>query len=137
MGKDKFVVKEQGEQLVLKDAQGKEQVFESKSALFRHLYDAEEMNVGQIAKLVGVRNQFVYSVIDAHTGGNVRKATETGESKSQHFREMWDQGMKVGQIAKETNSNYTFVHTVIKKYRAKQAAEKKAAQEAKKASSAQ
>lgn len=133
MGKTNLVVKPKGDKFVLVNKDGKEQEFESKSALFRFLYDEHEMHVGAIAKLVGVRNQFVYSVIDGHTGGNVRRSTETGESKSQLFREMWDQGLKVGQIAKETNSNYTFVHTVIKKYRAKQAAQKKQAVEAKQA----
>jgi hypothetical protein len=130
MGKNTMTVTTKNDKHVL-TVDGKEQIFDSKSQLFRFLYDEHEMHVGAIAKLANVRAQFVYSVIDGHTGGNVRKATETGDSKSQLFREMWDKGMKVGAIAKETNSNYTFVHTVIKKYRTKQAADKRQAAEAK------
>lgn len=96
---------------------GKTTEFSSKSAAFKWLYDNQELTVGEIAKLTGSRYQFVYSVLDNHTGGNTRKASSTGPSKSQMFRDDFDAGMKVGEIAKKHNANYTFVFTVIKKYK--------------------
>lgn len=36
-------------------------------------------------------------------------------TKSEQFRQMSKQGMTIAQIAKETNSNYSFVYTVIKR----------------------
>ena len=37
-------------------------------------------------------------------------------SKSQMFREMYDEGYTIAQIAKETNNYYSFVHRVIRRY---------------------
>lgn len=36
-------------------------------------------------------------------------------TKSEQFRQMFRQGKSIAQIAKETNSNYSFVYTVIKR----------------------
>lgn len=38
-------------------------------------------------------------------------------TKSDMMRGLFDAGMTVAQIAKETNSNYSFVYSVIKKYK--------------------
>ena len=92
---------------------------ESKSQLFKHLYDKEKLDVSKIAKITNNRYQFVYSVIDTHTNGNIRSTTKSKVSKSEQFRKMYDEGKTIGEIAKITNSNYTFVHTVIKKHRNK------------------
>jgi len=96
---------------------GKDKVFKSKSEMFKFLYDEGNYGVGEIAKSTGNRYQFVYSVIDAHTGGDIRKASNGGPSKSQMFRDDFDKGLKVGEIAKKHNANYTFVHSVIRKYK--------------------
>lgn len=88
----------------------------TKSQIIRTMYDEDNLSISEIAKKLGIRYQFVYQVIQKHTGGEVRKANN-GPSKSQTFREMFDAGMTVGQIAKETQSNYTFVFQVIKKYK--------------------
>lgn len=37
-------------------------------------------------------------------------------NKSQKFRELYDKGYNISQIAKETNEYYSFVHRVIRKY---------------------
>lgn len=112
---------------------GEEQQFKTKSALFKHLYDEFDLSVSEVAKLADARYQFVYSVLDAHTNGNVRTSRAgNSTSKSQMFRDLYDQGYTVGEIAKGRSkdgepivyndeevepSNYTFVFTVIKKYR--------------------
>lgn len=109
-------------QVIVKDqttvvADGKEYKFDSKSAMFKWLYDNHNFTIGEIAKMAGVRYQFVYGILDNHTGGNIRKSSAGGTSKSELFRQDYDAGMTVGQIAKKHNSNYTFVFTVIKKYK--------------------
>ena len=95
----------------------KEETFASKSQMFKYLYDNFELTVGEIAKLTGARYQFVYSIMDTYTAGNIRSAKSTGPSKSELFREDYLAGLTVGQIAKKHNANYTFVHTTIKKYK--------------------
>lgn len=37
-------------------------------------------------------------------------------TKSEMFREMFDQGYSIAEIAKETNNYYSFVHRVIRAY---------------------
>ena len=96
---------------------GEKVEFPSKSRLFKHLYDVHELNVGEIAKLVGVRYQFVYSVLNTHTSGDLRKARSTEITKSELFRRDFLDGMRVGDIAQKHNANYTFVHSTIRKYK--------------------
>lgn len=84
----------------------------TKSEQMRQLYD-QGLSIGEIAKKLGVRYQFVYGVISRT--GEIRRRPK--ESKSDLFRQLYDQGLSVGEIAKRTNSNYTFVYSVIKKYK--------------------
>lgn len=106
--------------------------FDSKSQMFKYLYDVKEMNVGQIAKLVGARYQFVYGIISTHTNGEIRKAVDGGPTKSELFRQDFASGMTVGEIAKKYNANYTFVHTTIRKYKTQLAAEGKTIEDVRK-----
>lgn len=85
----------------------------TKSEQMRQMYN-QGLTVGEIAKQLGVRYQFVYGVISKT--GEIRKQPK--ESKSDLFRQLYDQGLSIGEIAKQTNSNYTFVYSVIKKYKA-------------------
>lgn len=88
----------------------------SKSEKIRKIYESDNnLNVGDISKILNIRYQFVYNVLDNHTNGNIRKVSKV--SKSANFREMYDNGLTIGEISKITNSNYTFVHSVISKYR--------------------
>lgn len=90
----------------------------SKSEQFRSMYDGG-MTVSQIAKETNSNHAFVYSVIRKHIGedGELRSSKPSGSSKSEEFRKMYDNGMSIGEIAKITNSNYSFVFSIIKKYR--------------------
>lgn len=106
-----------GQPVVINDKQ-----FESKSEVMKYLYDEQKLSVSEIVKAmkeadIEVRYQFVYSVIDKHTNGKIKQGDPNKKTKSQMFREMYDEGKTVGEIAKETGSNYTFVFSVIKKYR--------------------
>ena len=95
----------------------KEVIVVSKSSQIRDLYDQGEQ-ISTIAQKVGVRYQFVYNVVSRYcnkTGQEVRHQKE--KSTSQIIREKVDEGKKVGEIAKELNLNYVFVHQVVKKYR--------------------
>ena len=89
----------------------------SKSEMFRQMYDAG-MSVAKIARETGSHYSYVHGVIQRlcqKRGEEVRK--ERKESKSDIIRAMVDQGKTVGQIAKELNSNYSFVYSVVKKYK--------------------
>lgn len=86
----------------------------SKSEKMRKLYD-EGMSLGDIAKKLQVRYQFVYNVIDAYTNGNIRK-TEKGATKTSQFIELFEKGHTPGEIAKLTNSNYNFVYSTVKRH---------------------
>ena len=41
---------------------------------------------------------------------------ETKMTKSEKFRKMYDEGKTVGEIAKATNSHYSFVYGVLDRY---------------------
>lgn len=90
----------------------------SKSAQIREMYDNTNMTVAEIAEAVGVRYQFAYNVISRHCakkGEEVRKANPV--TTSQMIRELAAQGLTPGQIAKKLNTNYAFVHQVVRKFR--------------------
>lgn len=89
----------------------------SKSEVMRKLYD-DGQNVSQIAKLLKSHYSFVYGVIQRHcddSGIEIRKSVKT--SKSDEIRKLYDDGLTVGEVAKQLNSNYSFVFSVIKKHR--------------------
>lgn len=88
----------------------------SKSQQIRELYN-KGLTVAQVAEEVGVRYQFVYNVVSRmcnKQGVEVRKANPI--TTSQRIRELVDEGLTVGQIAKKLNTNYVFVHQVVKRY---------------------
>lgn len=88
----------------------------SKSAQIRELYN-QGMSVGECAKQVGVRYQFAYNVVRKQCdkeGVEVRRVNKV--TKSDQFRELAAQGKTPGQVAKELNANYSFVHQVLSKW---------------------
>ncbi len=87
----------------------------TKSAKMRQLYDLG-LTLAEIAKLVKVRYQFVWNVIDIYTDGNIRENSNKS-SKSDEFRKLFDNGKSCAEIAKITNSNNNFVNSVIKRYK--------------------
>lgn len=91
---------------------------ETKSDMFRRLYD-EGKDIPTIARATGSNYSFVRSVVTRHAKDKGQPITSRikGE-KADLFRRLWDEGdMTIGQIAHATNSNYSYVHTVISKHR--------------------
>lgn len=89
----------------------------TKSECFQLLF---EMNyeVGDIAYSTKNHYSFVYAICDKTVG--VQRKTEV--DKTVIIREMADKGLTPGQIAKELNANYNFVHSTVKKHREAQKA---------------
>ena len=90
--------------------------FDSKSALFKHLYE-QNVSISEIALLTDNRYQFVYNVIDQSGLPKNDSYQRNVVSKSQMFRNMYDEGKTVGEISKLLNANYNFVHSIIKKHK--------------------
>lgn len=90
---------------------------ENKSQKMREMYDSG-LNVSEISKKLGCHYSYVYGVIQRHCKkSNIEMRKDKKETKSDTIRRMYDEGMTVGQIAKQLNSNYSFVHSVVKRYR--------------------
>jgi len=98
----------------------------NKSQMFREMYD-QGMGVAQIAKETGCHYSYVYGVIQrlCNKRGEEIRREKKGPTRSDQIREMYAQGMKVGQIAKKLNANYSFVFSVCKKYKEQMEAAKK------------
>lgn len=89
----------------------------SKSSTIRDMYH-EGCTVAQIAKELNCNYSFVYGVVKKEsdkTGTPMIKSAKGG--KSTLIRSMWDTGKTIGEISKELNSNYSYVWTVVEKYR--------------------
>ena len=90
----------------------------NKSEQMRAMYQ-EGKSVSEISHEMNCNYSYVYGVIDRYCKKNgVEMKKQQRTSKSDTIRSMVDQGMTVGAIAKELNSNYSFVHSVVKKYKA-------------------
>lgn len=89
----------------------------NKSEVMRQMYK-DGKSVTEISHELNANYSYVYGVIERlcnKDGVEMRKITK--DSKSDKIREMSMTGMTVGQIAKELNSNYSFVHSVVKKFK--------------------
>lgn len=91
----------------------------SKSQQMRDLHD-QGLTVAEIAKKLNANYSFCYGIIQKHSEktGVLMNKTEKG-GKSQIIRQMWDQNKTIGEISKELNTNYSYVWTVVDKYRNK------------------
>jgi transposase len=97
----------------------------SKSEQIRNMY-LEGRNINEIAKELNSNYSFVYTVVKKLCDKNGLELRHTvTDSKSDKIRSMWDNGMTVGQISKELNTNYSYVWTVVEKYRKEQEQNKK------------
>jgi hypothetical protein len=96
----------------------------SKSDLFRVMYAAGK-TVAEIARETNSNYSFVYGVLakEAQKNGEKLSTNSSKGERSAMIRKMWDENpdITVGQIAKQLNANYSFVHSVIKKHRESQA----------------
>lgn len=91
----------------------------NKSEVMRKMWD-EGKSVSEISKELGCHYSYVYGVIERHVGkDNMRDRVKdrNEQTKSSEFRKLWDEGKTIGEIAKMTNSNYSYVWSVIEKYR--------------------
>lgn len=92
----------------------------NKSELMREMYKSGK-SVTEISHELNANYSYVYGVIERlcnKDGVEMRKVTK--ESKSDEIRKLSDEGLTVGQIAKQLNSNYSFVHSVVKKHKEQQ-----------------
>lgn len=90
-----------------------------KSDEMRKLW-SEGLSISQISKQTNSHYSFVYETIKKFARkSNTSFSTNQPEKlkKSDEFRKLYDDGCTIGQIAKQTNSNYSYVWTVIDKYR--------------------
>lgn len=91
----------------------------SKSALIRQLF-SEGNSISEISKKLDSNYSFVYSVIQTYCLKNKIEMTTNNKSKSSksdEIRKLYDEGKTIGEIAKQLNSNYSFVWVVCDKYR--------------------
>ena len=89
----------------------------SKSSKMMKLYN-EGVEIGEIAKLMGVRYNFVYNVVSNEcrkAGTEVRVAKKNGEVK-QSIIALIDQGKTNTEISRELSVNYNYVFKVRKEY---------------------
>ena len=87
----------------------------SKSSKMVKLYN-EGVEIGEIAKLMGVRYNFVYNVVSNEcrkAGTEVRVAKKNGEVK-QSIIALIDQGKTNTEISRELSVNYNYVFKVRK-----------------------
>lgn len=92
---------------------------DSKSHMFQIMAEDFKMTAGQIAKMCDAHYSFVFGVLKrlnlAGSGSTIeRPKTETKSSK---MIELFEQGMKCSQIAKELNAHPSHVYAVIGKYK--------------------
>ena len=91
----------------------------SKSSKMLALYN-EGMGIGDIAKVLGVRYNFVYNVVSndcRKAGTEVRVTKKLGTVKSSII-ELIDQGRGNTEISKELSVNYNYVFKVRREYEA-------------------
>ena len=91
----------------------------SKSQQMRDMHD-QGMTIAEIAKEMNANYSFCYGIIQKYSeksGKEMNKTVKGGKSTT--IRQMYDQGKTIGDIAKELNTNYSYVWTVVEKHRSK------------------
>ena len=94
----------------------------SKSSKMIKLYNAG-MEVGDIAKLMDVRYNFVYNVVsnDCRKNGVAVRVTRKQGSVKQKIIELVKEGKSNTEISKELSVNYNYVFKVRKEFEAAKA----------------
>lgn len=94
----------------------------SKSSKMIKLYNAG-MEVGDIAKAMGVRYNFVYNVVsnDCRKAGTEIRVTRKQGSVKESIVELIEAGKTNTEISKELGKNYNYVFKVRKEYGATKA----------------
>jgi len=92
----------------------------TKSAQIREMFkENEDITISEIAEELDIRYQYVYQVLRKYCAENdvEMPVNNNGETKADKIRELWDDGMTIGDIAKELETNYTYCWSVVDKYR--------------------
>lgn len=95
---------------------------ETKSKQMLNLYNSG-MAIGDIAKKMGVRYNFVYNVVSTHCmkeGTEVRVGRKNGSVKAEIVKRL-EQGMDLKEISKETGTLYNYCWKVRKEWEEAQA----------------
>ena len=94
----------------------------SKSSKMIKLYN-EGLEIGEIAKLMGVRYNFVYNVVsnDCRKAGTEVRVTRKQGSVKQEIIELVKAGKSNTEISKELSVNYNYVFKVRKEFGAAKA----------------
>ena len=94
----------------------------SKSSKMLKLYN-EGLEIGEIAKLMGVRYNFVYNVVsnDCRKSGNEVRVTKKQGTVKASIIERIEEGKSNADISKELAVNYNYVFKVRKEYEAAKA----------------
>lgn len=90
----------------------------NKSSIMVELYD-KGMNLGEIAKAVNVRYQFVYNVISDYcrrNGLEKRGSNKEEVSKKDIIIGLVKEGKSNSEISKELRCNYNYVYKVSTEY---------------------
>jgi transposase len=112
--------------LIIRVSNKKGVVQMNKSEMFRQMYD-EGKSIAEISKETQSVYSYVYGVIDRYLtskGEEIRK-TDRSNSKSSQIRELYNNGMEIGDICREMMKegiyvNYSYVWSVVNKLRAKE-----------------
>lgn len=93
---------------------------DSKSQKIRELY-LEGMSISDISRKLEVNYSFAYQVAkrcsDVLDDGDFSTNEPVKPTKADDIRKLWDEGLTVGDIAKQLNSNYSYVWSVCDTYR--------------------
>jgi len=93
----------------------------NKSQQMRTFFDDNDgdVTIREVADEIGVRYQYAYQVIKRHCNKNDLEfpSGQGGETKADKIRELYDDGLSIGDIAKQLNTNYTYCWSVVDKHR--------------------
>ncbi len=98
----------------------------SKSEVMRELYD-KELDLNEIKSITKSHYSFVYEVVKKYCEKYNKKFITTHNktiSKAQNFILDYNKGMSIGKISRKYETNYNYCHSVISRYRKKQALKK-------------
>lgn len=89
----------------------------SKSNKMKQLFDAG-LEVKEIASLMQVRYNFVYNVVSNHININeIETVKSEKNTKKDEVLKMYEEGMKVVEIAKALKTNYNYIHKIVKEHK--------------------
>lgn len=108
---------EQEIQITEKDLEKVLKSGESKSSMMKQLFDLG-LEVKEIARIMGVRYNFVYNVISNYCNMNgIETVSNQRGGKKEQIIALYEQGKTNKEISIELKTNYNYVFSVIKEYK--------------------